>query len=167
MWIPVPQPGIKLASPALGGSFLTSGPTEKSWKCWILTLKNHHMLSCFSHVWLWNSKDSGPSGSAVHGIPQARIQEWLPFPPSGALPMQRLNLRLLCLLHWQASSFHYGLCSIFLCLLFFPLNCFIWSLLSPGFRVPFLLPFCFCPQWVELVQWFVLVSCWGWIVTAF
>ena len=28
--IPLPQPGIELASPALGGGFLTTGPSGKS-----------------------------------------------------------------------------------------------------------------------------------------
>ena len=30
--------------------------------------------------------DCSPPGSSVHGIPQARILEWLPFPSSGGLP---------------------------------------------------------------------------------
>ena len=36
----------------------------------------------------------------------SRQEAWigLPFPSAGDLPDQRLNLRLLCLLHWQAGS---------------------------------------------------------------
>ena len=30
--------------------------------------------------------DCSPPGSSVCGISQARIQEWLPFPPPGDLP---------------------------------------------------------------------------------
>ena len=30
--------------------------------------------------------DCSPPGSSVHGIPQARILEWLPFPSPGGLP---------------------------------------------------------------------------------
>ena len=30
--------------------------------------------------------DCSPPGSSVPGIPQARILEWLPFPPPGDLP---------------------------------------------------------------------------------
>ena len=35
---------------------------------------------------LCNSVDCSPPGSSVHGIFQARILEWLPFPPPGDLP---------------------------------------------------------------------------------
>ena len=39
-----------------------------------------YMISCFSHVWLYNPMDCSPEGSSVHGILQARILEW------GAMP---------------------------------------------------------------------------------
>ena len=39
-----------------------------------------------SHVTPCNSMDCSPPGSSVHGISQARILEWLPFPTSGDLP---------------------------------------------------------------------------------
>ena len=46
-----------------------------------------HVLSCFSHVrlfaTLWNCS---PPGSSVHGILQARLLEWVAFPPPGDLP---------------------------------------------------------------------------------
>ena len=33
------------------------------------------------------------SGSSVHGILQARIQEWLPYPSSGSLPDPGIELK--------------------------------------------------------------------------
>ena len=45
-----------------------------------------------------------PPGSSVHGIPQARILEWLPIPPPGDLPIQGSNLHILYLLDWQVDS---------------------------------------------------------------
>ena len=55
--------------------------------------------------------DCSPPSSSVHGMFQARILEWLPFPPPGDLPNPGIeplsvasNLSLLCLLHWQADS---------------------------------------------------------------
>ena len=35
---------------------------------------------------LCNPVDCSPPGSSVHGILQARILEWLPFPPPESLP---------------------------------------------------------------------------------
>ena len=35
---------------------------------------------------LWEPTDCSPPGSSVQGILQARILEWLPFPPSEDLP---------------------------------------------------------------------------------
>ena len=62
------------------------------------------LQSCLT---LCDPMDCSPTDSSVHGILQARILEWLPFPPPGDLrifPTQGLNPWLLCLLHWQASS---------------------------------------------------------------
>ena len=53
---------------------------------------------------LCNSVDHSPPGSSVHGILQARILEWVPFPPPGVFPAQGSSRGLLCLLHWQAGS---------------------------------------------------------------
>ena len=56
--------------------------------------------------------DCCPLGSSVHGILQARILEWLPFPPPGDLPNPGIYLQLLDLLHCQADSLplsHLGL----------------------------------------------------------
>ena len=49
--------------------------------------------------------DCSPSGSAVQGISQARILEWVAISSSrGVFPTQGLNLSLLHLLHWQVDS---------------------------------------------------------------
>ena len=44
-----------------------------------------------------------PPAFSVHGILQARMLEWLPFPPPGDLLTQGLNSGLLYILHWQAG----------------------------------------------------------------
>ena len=43
-------------------------------------------LSLQSCLTLCNPMDCSPPGSSVHGILQARIQEWVPFPAPGDLP---------------------------------------------------------------------------------
>ena len=49
------------------------------------------------------------AGSSVRGIFQARILEQLALSSSrGMFPTQGSNLRLLCLLHWQADSEPHG-----------------------------------------------------------
>ena len=69
------------------------------WECRVLTTQlprkwfswpaNQHCLhakllqSCLT---LCDPMDYSPPGSFVHGILQARIQEWLPCPPPGHLP---------------------------------------------------------------------------------
>ena len=60
-----------------------------------------HVQSCPTFC---NSMDCSPPDSSVHGILQARILEWVPFPPSGDLPHPGIKLHLLCLLHWQVDS---------------------------------------------------------------
>ena len=52
---------------------------------------------------LCNHTDCSPSDSSVHGIIQARIQEWVVMLSSRDLPNPGLNLPLLHLLHWQVS----------------------------------------------------------------
>ena len=42
--------------------------------------------SAQSRLTLCNPMDHSPPGSSVHGILQARILEWLLFPPPGDLP---------------------------------------------------------------------------------
>ena len=44
---------------------------------------------------LWTPRPVAPPGSSVHGILQARILEWLPFPPSGGLLIPGIELALL------------------------------------------------------------------------
>ena len=46
--------------------------------------------------------DCSPPDSSVHGIFQARILEWLPFPPPGGLPDPGIE-PISRLLHWQAG----------------------------------------------------------------
>ena len=45
--------------------------------------------------------DCSPPGSSVHGIPQARILEWV---AQGIFLTQESNPCFLCLLHWQVGS---------------------------------------------------------------
>ena len=40
------------------------------------------VLSCFSPVWPWNAMDCSPLDSSVHGVPQARILQWVAIPSS-------------------------------------------------------------------------------------
>ena len=58
-------------------------------------------------LWWWptlcDPMDCCPPGSSVHEILQARILEWVAL-LQGIFPTQGLNLRLLRLLHWQASA---------------------------------------------------------------
>ena len=49
----------------------------------ILESKNEVVQSCPT---LCNPMDCGLPGSLVHGIFQARVLEWLPFPSPGDLP---------------------------------------------------------------------------------
>ena len=58
---------------------------------------NHVQLFC-------DPMDQSPPVSSIEGTPQARILEWLPFPPLGDLSDPGSNPSLLCLLHWQADS---------------------------------------------------------------
>ena len=51
---------------------------------------------------LCNSKDCSPPGSSVHGILQARILEWVPFPFPGDLPDPEIEPRSPAL---QADSY--------------------------------------------------------------
>ena len=64
-----------------------------------------HAKSLLSGLTLCNPLDCSLPSSSVHGILQARILEWVAMPSSrGVFPTQGLNVRLLCLLHWQAGS---------------------------------------------------------------
>ena len=48
--------------------------------------------------------DCSRPGSSVQGILQARILEWLLFPPPGDCPDSGIKPASLSLLHWQAGS---------------------------------------------------------------
>ena len=45
-----------------------------------------HVLSRFSRIWLWDPMDCSLPGSSVDGISEARILEWVPWPPPWDLP---------------------------------------------------------------------------------
>ena len=45
-----------------------------------------HAKSIQANPTLWDTMDSSPPGSSVHGILQARILSGLPFPAQGDLP---------------------------------------------------------------------------------
>ena len=47
------------------------------------------LQSCLT---LCDPRDSSPPGSSVSGILQARILEWLPYPPPGDLPHPGIEL---------------------------------------------------------------------------
>ena len=62
-------------------------------------------MCVFSHLVLsalCGPKYSTPPGSSVHGISQARILEWVTFPPSGDLPDPEIKLmsRISCFGRW-------------------------------------------------------------------
>ena len=57
------------------------------------------LLSRFSHIPLCNSMNCSPPGSSVHGILQARIQEW------AAVPSSRRSLRPMDWSHDSWASF--------------------------------------------------------------
>ena len=69
-----------------------------------LFMHAHLLQSCPTPC---NPIDCNLPGSSVYGISQARILEWVAFPPfllQGIFPTQGSNLHLLQLLHWQADS---------------------------------------------------------------
>ena len=59
-------------------------------------------LSCFSVGLSCEPMDCSLPGSSVHGISQARIQEWVPFPPPGDLSNSGIESTLAAL---QIDSF--------------------------------------------------------------
>ena len=72
----------------------------------ILRLRIRMCVQSLSRVQpFYNPMDCSPPGSSAHGISQAGILEWgCHFLLQGIFPTQGSNLRLLCLLHWQADS---------------------------------------------------------------
>ena len=62
-----------------------------------------YMLRCFCCPTLRDPMDCSPPGFSVHGILQARVLEWWPFPPPG-LPDLGIEPLSLSLLHWQEDS---------------------------------------------------------------
>ena len=59
------------------------------------------LQSCLTHC---NSMDCSSPGSSLHGILQARILEWLPYPPPGDLPNPGIASVSHVYLHWQEGS---------------------------------------------------------------
>ena len=100
-------------------------PASRPWPSSLTSLPCHAKLmqSCPT---LCNPRNCSPPGSSVHGILQARILEWVPFPPPRDLPDPGVEPRsptlqadsvsseppgqvleptsLWHLLHWQAGS---------------------------------------------------------------
>ena len=70
--------------------------------------KNYHpccvLKSLQSCPTLCDPMDCSPPGSSVHGILRARTLEWVAISFSRGSSHRGSNLRLLCLLHWQAGS---------------------------------------------------------------
>ena len=64
------------------------------------------VLSCFSHVRLFEILWTVAPGSSVHGILQASNLEWvaIPFSRASSWPRDRTHISYVCLLHWQAGS---------------------------------------------------------------
>ena len=85
---------------------------QKSWpkmRCSFIILKQQGAVCCClvaeSCPALQEFMDSGPPGSSVHGILQARILEWVAgFLLQGIFLTQGLNQRLLHWMHRQADS---------------------------------------------------------------
>ena len=67
-------------------------------------LLHTYVLSCFSHVWLFLTPWS-PPGSAVHGILQARILEWVAMPSSSGSFQPRNQTRVSVSPAWEGGYF--------------------------------------------------------------
>ena len=63
---------------------------------WLNKERNHGVYVCAKSLQLCptlcDAMDYSPPGSSVHGIPQARMLEGLPWPPPGDLPDPRIEL---------------------------------------------------------------------------
>ena len=103
----------------------------------------HHAMNCsrpWKMEWKWKSLShvqlfGSPTDSTVHGILQARILEWVPFPSPGDLPNPGIEPRSLTL---QADSLqakpqgkpkNTGVGSLFLLQQIFPTQELNWNLL--------------------------------------
>ena len=106
---------------------------------------------------LCDPMDWSPPGSSVHGILRTRILEWVAMLSSRDLPDPGINLRLLCLLHWQADSlplshwrsprtytntylcktkmWSYAACYFIACFFFINIICAIFKSLTPSFHL--------------------------------
>ena len=93
---------------------LNKSPTNITYTLFTINVDDiRFTLKCHSS-WMWSVRadslqplmDCSPSDSSIHGIFQVGILKWVPFLLQGTFPNQGLNLRSLCLLHWQADSLH-------------------------------------------------------------
>ena len=76
-----------------------------------LVTEPQECLCAQSYLALWDPVDCRLPGSSVHGIFQARIGMGCQFFRQGICLTQRLNLHLLCLLHWRQILYllsHWG-----------------------------------------------------------
>ena len=72
---------------------------------WTLVTKLCCMLSRFSHVWLFATLWTEARQNLLSmGFSRQEYWSGLPCPPPGDFPTRGSDLRLLCLLHWQAGS---------------------------------------------------------------
>ena len=62
------------------------------------------VLVAQSCLTLGDSVGCSPPGSSVHGIPQARILEWVAMPFSRGSSQPKDPAQVSCLLHWQMGS---------------------------------------------------------------
>ena len=75
---------------------------------WNLKAKNDTCLVTQSWLTLSDSIDCSPLGSSVHGISQARILEWMPFPTPEIFETQGLNQKLQQPLHCRQILSHWA-----------------------------------------------------------
>ena len=86
--------------PCLGRS------TETMFQIILLTKSAVCVLLCAqSCLTLCDPMDCSPPGSSVHGMLQARMLEWVAFPPPGDLPNPGIELTSPGLQYWQTDSF--------------------------------------------------------------
>ena len=78
------------------GSQMTNFIGSFQWKMETLSKwKNEHVTCSATQLCptLCDPMDCSPPGSSLHGISQARILEWIAFPPPGDLPNPGIKLR--------------------------------------------------------------------------
>ena len=119
-----------------------------------------------------NPMDGSPPGSSVCRIFQARILEWVTLPPSRGLSDPGIELRLLCLLHWQVGSLPLvpsGNSGIWLVLMQSHCNANTIFMVAQGLYMPLLkscvivdLSFTFYMIWIIWYDILYDIICGGW-----